>query len=691
MNPYKFLTDIGANRKELSLDQQKKVRLVNILIIFWYHAFILMSILAIKFRPDYTPSLILNGCGFLWISLSLMMNHRGNRTVAAFMVVGYTLFHYVAITCYFAPERYVEFFYLVVPSISLMFFSRLIYSWIIFAVSVILFHIPFLYLHYYEKEGVLFLPPIMVFLFILNFLIVLYFRQLNAKNEQLLADEKSKVEQDKNLIETQHASLEELSRFKNRFFINLSHEIRTPLTLISGAANKLASEGTFDSTAVKRIQSNVQNITKLVDDVLDLAKIEEQKLVLNKRGGGGNELMSKMKNMFESLFAQKDIKVILQLSDPNPVILIDSVYFERALSNLAHNAYKYTPEGGQVTFGVGGKKDNVQLWIEDNGIGIPSDMQNKIFDHFEQVQNDINSSSGSGIGLSFTKHVIEQHGGRSDLDSSEGKGSKFTIQLEASNEKTEPISNVTVPEAIPEKVTTDGLLFIVDDNKEIQEYLCEVFNNFTCQTFDNGATALEALKSTTPHCIISDYMMPVMNGYELIQSMREAGYKIPTIILTARTDEQNKMEVLQLGVDDYITKPFNEVELALKVNNLIANNSERISFIAEEDKTEKAPLPMDGFLLELNKDILSNIDDNQYEVSHLADALNVSERTLHRRVKSLTGLSPKQYIIGLRMQKARELLEKGTHSTIKEIALTVGISNQSYFSELYERHFGRKP
>ncbi len=699
MNPYKTLIEVGTQRDNLSANEKKKIRMVNIMITLWYHAFILMSIMPLIAGSDFGAQLVLNCFGFLCVASCHLINRSGKQTLSAFLLILYTLFHYLLITCAFATGRYVEFFYLAVPLASLMLFSELIYSWIILALSIIFFHIPFLFFDFYDKEGVLFMPPILIFLFFVIFFGVLYFRRLNTQNENLLAAEKIKAELDKGLIENQHAALEELSRFKNRFFINLSHEIRTPLTLINGGVNKLVTDKAYNEVAVDRIQNNVNAITKLIDDVLDLAKIEEQKLTLRTETVSGNELMNKMHGMFESLFAQKNITIELKLAKADLPVLVDHVYFERSISNLIHNAYKYTADGGQVVLGTQVHGTEMELYVEDNGIGIPAEMLDNIFNHFEQVNNDINSASGSGIGLSFTKQVIEQHQGRITVKSKEGEGSKFSVWLQKSDNPIAALGKdsnaVRSSKAVTEELTGQGeLIFIVDDNKDIRDYLVEIFENYQCLTFNNGKEALEAMKNHNPACVISDYMMPVMDGYELIQNMRDIGYKTPSIILTARSDEQNKMDVLRLGVDDYITKPFNEDELLIKVNNLIAQHIERVTYVKEiEDngiETEEV-IPEDQFLTDLNALIVSNIEKKKFEISEIAELLNTSERTLHRKVKSLTGLSPKQYVIALRMQTARVLLEQGKHSTIKEIALSVGFSNQSYFAELYERQFGRRP
>lgn len=686
-NPYVALFNVGVQNTLISKDQDKIVKMVNVFILFWYHAFIMMSSLTVLFRGDYGGSLILNCCGLIFMMLCHLLNKYHKFTLASIGVLCYTMFHYYMLTNFFAPERFVEFFYLIVPCGALMFFRKEIYSWVILGVAIIMFHIPFYYLGAYQYEGVLFLPPVMVFLFIANFMIVLYFKKLNNKNEQLLDEEKKKVVSDKKLIENQHESLEELSRFKDKFFINLSHEIRTPLTLIHGNINQIEPTESQMKT-VESLKSNIASITTLVNDVLDLAKIEEQGLSLDLATISVNECLSKQFNMFTDLFAQKKISFELFLETEEVYIDIDRLYFERAINNILNNAHKYTPENGKVTLSAVLSGDKLEISISDTGIGIPQDMLSNVFNRFEQVDNDINKMGGSGIGLSFADQVIKAHNGSIGVVSTEGTGTIFTITLPES----EVISKDNDEEITKIQVSGNGkseVIFIVEDNKEIGEYIKRLFGNDDCYLFSDGVEALRAIPAHNPSCIISDYMMPNMNGYELIENIRDKGYKIPTIILTANTDEKTKIDVLRLGVDDYLTKPFNEEELRLKVKRLIYNNNQRIKYVVENDEIIDGG--GDDFLKKLDVIIIEHLESSRFNTDDMASMMSVSNSTLLRKVKSLTGLSPKQYTLTLKLQKAREYFEKKPSASLKEVAYSVGISNQSRFAKQYEEHFGKKP
>lgn len=685
-NPYSLFFNTGVQGDATSKDQDKKVRIVNVLIIFWYHAFVLMSVLAVIFREDYGPSLTLNAFGFLFLVLCHFLNKYRKYTFASMGVLGYTMFHYFMITNFFAPERFVEFFYLIVPAGSLIFFRKEFYSWLILVIALILFHFPFYYLDAYQSEGVLFLPPIMIFLFLLNFMVVLYFKKLNTKNEELLAEEKKKVELDKELIENQHKALEELSRFKDKFFINLSHEIRTPLTLIHGNVNQIESDDNKEET-IKSLKYNIASITKLVDDVIDLAKIEEQGLSLQPVTVPVDFCLTKQYNMFKDVFKQKNINFTLGLADEEISIKVDKIYFERAIGNILNNAHKYTPENGNVSLSASLSQDKVEIKIIDDGIGIPEEMIDKIFNRFEQVDNDINKTGGSGIGLSFTQQVIQAHNATINVTSKEGAGTVFTIVLDVvENSIEEEVVAFHLPEENESKT-----IFIVDDNKEICEYLKKVFKDDNCHLFSDGLKVLEAIPLYNPACIISDYMMPNMNGYELVKNIREQGYKIPTVILTATTDEKTKLDILRLGVDDYLTKPFNEEELKLKVRHLIYNYSQRIEFAKTVDDLSLEAFNDNEFLNQLNGVMIDNIQNPKFNTDDMAYAMSISSSTLRRKVKLLTGMSTKQYSLSLKMQQARLYIEENSSASLKEVAFSIGITNQSRFANQYEEYFGKRP
>ena len=217
-----------------SVNQNKTTKLVNLICLFWYVAFILTSILSYTVGENFSKGVLVNSLGFLTVLICHLLNKFKQLTAARILLLTFTIIYYFIVTTYMAPKRFVEFFYLLIPTGSLIFFDRYIYSWIFLGVCILLFHYTFLHLEFYKSEGVLFLPPLMFFLFLMNFLIVFYFKKLNIKNEGLLAEQRDKVLSDKIVLEKQEAELRKLNEFKSHFFVNLSHEIRTPITLIKG-------------------------------------------------------------------------------------------------------------------------------------------------------------------------------------------------------------------------------------------------------------------------------------------------------------------------------------------------------------------------------------------------------------------------------------------------------------------------
>lgn len=625
---------------------------------------------------------------FILISLaSILYIERKNMVRLARQIFMLLLFINLLISAYMITLGHdVELFFIIFAPLSVLFLDNQKFHFMALGASFMAFKIPadILEIHTPIHESF----TINMIFFVL-FFIVKDIDHVNRINESLLNKEKEKVKDDKLIIEQQHKELNELSRFKNKFFVNLSHEIRTPLTLITGALNKLNRKND-DDNMVQNALKNTQHIARLVDDVIDLSKMEESRIALNKSILSLNTFLEQQHNMFSSLFEQKKIKFTLSIPPQTIEVDVDRVYFERALHNLINNAYKYTPERGEVTIGLEISDKKSVIFVKDTGIGIETEAQHLIFKRFEQVDNEINKTGGSGIGLSFSKQVIEAHGGQLHVNSIFSKGSIFTIELNREKTKKE-----LQPIPVTQKPIQNGKfkLFIIDDNVEIRNYLGELFENYTCYFFENGKQAFEAIQNNQPHCIITDYMMPIMNGLDFIKALCTAKIKTPTIMLTARTDEKAKFEILRLGIDDYVTKPFNEEELKIKVKNLIQNHEDRKSFEANikkevVDRDQKEEIE---FIQQLNTVIQSEISTSTFDIKQLAENLNVSERTLHRKVKLATGLTPNQYIRFLKLNKARVLIESGEYNTLKEIALSIGMSNQSYFADLYEKQFGKRP
>ncbi|WBX74346.1 HAMP domain-containing sensor histidine kinase [Tenacibaculum pacificus] len=302
---------------------------------------------------------------------------------------------------------YGEYQYIVIPLFTLFFFNEKYIHYGSLIISIAAFYLPNIYWKLYPEQYFGYLNALVLFLGV--FLIVKFFKKLNNKNEQLLEIEKNKVLEDKILLEEQQIALKELEQFKSHFFVNLSHEIRTPLTLIKGYSSHIVfkDEDTENKQMMKKIQNQTQYIQNIVDNILDLSKLEENKLTLNKKPVDFSLLITKLYTDYQILFYKKNISFTIS-KVPNVNILIDEELFTSAINNLLHNALKFTDKKGKVCINVIYDK-NLYIEIIDNGIGIPVEDMDKIFTRFFQSKNHITKSQGSGIGLSFTKNLIEAH------------------------------------------------------------------------------------------------------------------------------------------------------------------------------------------------------------------------------------------------------------------------------------------
>lgn len=525
-------------------------------------------------------------------------------------------------------------------------------------------------------------------LFVLLFITVYYFKNINENFEKKVLGEKNQAITQQQLLDLERKKQVEINQFKTHFFINLSHEIKTPLTIMKGNISRWKSKQIKEGEMVKNTERNITQISQLVDDLIDLSKLESENITLELEELDINLFLQQLVMGFDSIMIEKSIKLILNIPKERIIIKADKLYLERALNNVVHNAYKFTEEGGEIQVGAAIQENHVQVWVLDTGIGIPIEMHEMIFERFKQV--DKNQQAGSGIGLNFSKEVIHRHDGVMRVESEEGKGSTFYINLPVVQTPTRPLNNKK--EVNIEVNDSHKKVMIIDDHDEIRSYLKSVFHEYHVLEYSNGKAALKEVIAEKPDCIIVDYMMPYMNGYEFIKSMRTRQVETPTIMLTARNDQEDKLKMLRLGVDDYMTKPFNEEELKIRVQNLIFNQVNRESYI--KDHPDIIPIKnkeKDDFLNNVNENIQFNIAHIDYSVRNLSEAMHMSERTLHRKMKSITGLTPLQYINELKLQEARLLIEKGNYRTLKEIVISVGFNNQTHFANLYEKRFGKRP
>ena len=706
---FKEVSNLGVDPKNTN-QKNKTIRLINIICVLWYFAFTLVGTLIISGLISYTEEKFYKGISVNIIGLFLVafihyLNKIKKPTLAALGMLIFTTAYFFIVTTYSAPQKFIEFFYILIPIISLVFLDKYFYSWLLLAICILLFHYTFTVLGYYQYNGVLFLPPLMIWLFVLNFVIVLYFKKLNRNNERLLELEKDKVISDKINLEKQEAILRELNEFKSHFFVNLSHEIRTPLTLIQGYVNHidLKAPEELNTEKLDIVKAQCTQMQNIINNIMDLSKIESSELQLGPKHVSLQLFLEKHFADFQGVFQKKGLVFQLNNEAKNTTVLIDQDLFSKALNNLLSNALKFTPTGGTVSINASFINEQLILEIKDTGIGIPKNEKDSIFKRFYQVKNDITKSQGSGIGLAFTKSIVDAHHFSIKLNSVEKQGSSFRVLIPI--EYTQPYSNslneqktivVNTSKAIhtlPQKETSKDIqrILLVDDHEPMRLYLTEVLKNYAITIAENGKIALEILKEDNGFdLIITDYMMPVMDGEEFVKQLKQQELKTPIIVLTARTDNHGKLSMLRLGIDGYLHKPFMEEELLINVQNSLKLHDNIKEFDKNNSVSEVKVLneQVNKFHTQISSYINENITSHLLTVDTIADYMNISRSTLNRKTKSLLGQTVNQLIIEVRLAKARDLLLDDPTASKKEIAKAVGASNTTYLFNNLKKRYG---
>ena len=673
------LVDFGISEKT-EPSEIKRIRLLNLFCWFWHFRTVLQLINDYFQGEDLNESLLTFFSSTSVAIIIQALNYHNKYFSARVLFIFSVLLFCFLYGVYIKPNENVELNYILVPGTTLILFDnkRVIAFFNIFSLFLIYLtiHLTFkLNKVEYDYFGV-------SVIYLSVFIMIGYFKKLNLKNESVL--------------EEKTLELEELDKFKSHFFTNISHEIRTPLTIIKGQIDSL-NDNNLSEEKINAIHSNtnnqIQTITSIVNTVMDLAKMKSSNFKLNTQTISILELIKKVHMNFEGIFSQKNLTLSLELPSKDYYTNIDAVFIERAFNNVLNNAYKYT-EKGLVAIKVHQKDNFINIEICDSGIGISTENQKNIFKSFYQVDNDINKSGGSGIGLSFSKEIIKLHKGKITVKSKENEGSCFIISLPVINTNHEISSSTNLLENIENQLINElqnslTTFLIVDDNKDMLEYLNDILKNYNCISATNGIEALEILQNEKIDFIITDYMMPKMNGLEFSKKLKELKIDLPVIMITAKTAMEIKLEILNLGVKDYLTKPFDKNELLARVNNLLENQMKKIEY-NQTFNIETSDNNYD-LLTQIEQHINSNSNFKELTLEFLSKKLNVSKSSLYRHIKSQTGLSPKEYITEIRLQKARRIIENNPNILLKQISLEVGFTHSSYFSNLYEKRFGVKP
>jgi signal transduction histidine kinase/DNA-binding response OmpR family regulator len=513
--------------------------------------------------------------------------------------------------------------------------------------------------------------------------------------------------------------LQEMDEFKNRFFTNITHEFRTPLTVMLGSSEQLIKEepDEIKSSKLSLIKRSGENLLRLINQILDLTKLESNTLPIHYIQG---DILTFIRYIAESLHSFVNAQnILLKVESEQSRILMDydPDRILQIIHNLLSNAVKFTPSGGKVVVRTECKDKWLHISVSDTGSGIPPDQLPHLFERFFQANNQEHAKAGgTGIGLSLTRELVKAMGGDITVKSILGNGSTFYVKLPVTNncyfdentnhnneEKWSPpgmFSNSANGNQTsrPSDDISLAHILVIEDNADVAEYLSSCLKDqYSCEYAYNGQAGIERALEKIPDIIVSDVMMPIKDGFEVVEKLKndERTSHIPIILLTAKADVQSRLLGLKRGADSYISKPFHQEELLVTINNLLESRRK-----LQQLYLQKALIPSsevgsdvdieDSFLQKLNAVIEENYTDEDFGLTELCQKIRMSRSQLFRKMKALTNIAPSDLIRKHRLNKAKDLLKSG-EVNVAEATWKVGFKDPSYFSKLYQEEFGETP
>lgn len=560
-------------------------------------------------------------------------------------------------------------------------------------------------------------PPIwlsneFIILYILLFIALVFYsiRYFNKRSKRKHEEElrQLNIEKEKEVYNT-----------KISFFTLVAHEIRTPVSLIIGPLEKIMNEMEIFPDKIKDdlkiIARNSQRLLFLVNQLLDFRKAEQNAVSISFSEQNIYDLLQNVYERFKPFVEQKNAQIFLSADDQHFMATIDPEAITKAVSNLLSNASKYTKDRIDISLQTKNRKDDTfEITISDNGIGIIPEEQEQIFKPFYQIAG--NNKPGTGIGLSLVKTLVESHHGEIKLVSVPGEGTSFSIILPVQQEKTKEQQEVLQDHNLSQnqfvQEDTDSgnetvnstenndnqpKLLIIEDNQDMREFLHKNFSShYHVFLANNGLEGLQTLKQNKIDIIVSDLMMPEMDGIAFSKELKKDILlsHVPVILLTAKTDTISKIDAMKSGADDYIEKPFSVQYLEARIENLLESRKKLrkkfsempfvpLNSIASNKADEK-------FLLKMNEIIENHISDTEFSIDQLAEKLGISRSGLFAKIKNLTDITPNELILLIRLKKAAELLAQNKYR-INEICYLVGFNSPSYFSKCFQKQFGVLP
>lgn len=571
------------------------------------------------------------------------------------------------------------------------------------------------YLSRYSAQT-MFLYACLIILLLFAALLAIIVRAYWTKNRMNmeLSRQKKKLEEQRDQLISLSKQLEEATHAKLVFFTNVSHDFRTPLTLVADPVEQLLEDKALtprQQSLLKVVHKNVHILLRLVNQILDFRKYENDKLELVRANMNLRVQLQEWSHSFQTLALKKHIHFVLEVNDDRAdyLMAVDAEKMERVYFNLLSNAFKFTPENGTITVTLstltkeeGGRY--ARLVVADTGSGISVQHIRHIFDRFYQI--DVNHA-GSGIGLALAKAFVELHGGEITVDSVEGKGTVFTVDIPmtvveepSADLVQEPrITQQTVVEELEDMETEEQIpdenkecILIIDDNADVRDYVKSLLKEeYTVIEAPDGRAGLKKAMKYVPDAIICDVMMPVMDGLECCRKLKTElqTSHIPVMLLTACSLDEQRIQGFECGADSYISKPFNSKLLLVRLRNLMDNHKRLKQFFGDKTTLSKEPVSdVDkGFVDRFRELIEENLADSELSVEDLGSKMGLSRVQLYRKIKALTNYSPNELVRIARLKKAASLLAS-SEKTISEITYEVGFTSPSYFTKCYKDYFG---
>lgn len=526
---------------------------------------------------------------------------------------------------------------------------------------------------------------------------------------------------------------QQLANIKLRFFTDISHELRTPLTLISSPVTEVLENEPLSPSAREHltlVHQNTERMLRLMNQILDFRKIQNQKMKLLIEETDLIPLLQKVMSSFKLIAEEKNINYQLTSTIQSVYSWVDRDKFEKIFFNLLSNAFKYTPADKSITVNITTKEKTVEIEIADEGIGIAVEKQHSLFQRFESLVKQNILQPSSGIGLSLVKEMVEMHHGTITVNSQPGVGSRFTVSLPLQREIFEedvqvefilndsqssaphPVDSMKAPEEMEEKEAfennSDGFsILVVEDNEELKAFLKSILSeNYTVITASNGEEGLQHAVDDLPDLIISDVMMPVMDGLEMIRQIKENNNicHIPIIVLSAKASLDDRIAGLEQGIDDYITKPFSATYLKTRVASLLLQRKALQELYMNrlmEGKNASSPDPLtpsqpqitpydEQFMEKVMAYMEEQMDNAELTIDEFAEQLMLSRTIFYRKLKSIIGLTPVDFIREIRIKRAVQLIDSGEYN-FSQIAYMTGFNDPKYFSKCFKKVIGITP